>query len=108
VNLIPVVGTVAFILLQGRSRGYTVHDRYFQLKKWTPAQRKAWLSDHTGAYAAFGTVATLLEMIPFVSIFFSFTNAVGAALWAADIEAMENNMSKDTAPGLREKAKNAE
>jgi hypothetical protein len=25
-------------------------------------------------------------MIPFVGIFFTFTNTVGAALWAADIE----------------------
>lgn len=57
---------------------------------------------------SFGTVATLLEMIPFASMFFAFTNtgmyqiglskpegelifcAVGAALWAADIEAKES------------------
>jgi hypothetical protein len=29
---------------------------------------------------------TLLELVPVASIFFSFTNTVGAALWAADIE----------------------
>jgi hypothetical protein len=28
----------------------------------------------------------LLEMVPFASIVFSFTNTVGAALWAADLE----------------------
>jgi hypothetical protein len=28
----------------------------------------------------------LLEMIPFLGIFFTFTNTVGAALWAADLE----------------------
>ena len=107
-NFIPVVGTVAFILVNGRSRGQSVHDRYFQLKRWSTAQRSDWLASHTGPYTAFGTIATVLEMVPVASIFFSFTNAVGAALWAADIEAKENQMSQGTAPGLRETAKKAE
>lgn len=33
-----------------------------------------------------GMAAFALEMVPFASIAFSFTNAVGAALWAADLE----------------------
>jgi len=33
-----------------------------------------------------GMAAFVLEMIPFASIACSFTNNVGAALWAADIE----------------------
>lgn len=33
-----------------------------------------------------GMAAFMLEMIPFASIACSFTNTVGAALWAADIE----------------------
>jgi len=107
-NFIPVVGTLAFILLNGRSRGQSVHDRYFQLKRWSTSQRSSWLSEHTGPYTAFGTVATLLEMVPVASIFFSFTNTVGAALWAADIEAKDTQMSQGTAPGLRETAKKAE
>ncbi|EAA35618.2 hypothetical protein GE21DRAFT_451 [Neurospora crassa] len=107
-NFIPVVGTVAFIVLQGRSRGSTIHDRYFQLKRWSPNQKAEWLSKHTGPYLAFGVLATLLDMIPVASVFFSFTNAVGAALWAADIEHKETEMTNGTAPGLREAAKKAE
>lgn len=34
----------------------------------------------------FGMAAFLFEMIPFASLMFSFTNAVGAALWATDME----------------------
>lgn len=34
----------------------------------------------------FGMAAFLFEMIPFASLAFSFTNSVGAALWAADME----------------------
>ncbi|KAM7208950.1 hypothetical protein V8F20_000828 [Naviculisporaceae sp. PSN 640] len=103
-NFIPVVGTVVYILLQGRSRGSSVHDRYFQLKGWSSGQKEKWLSQHTGPYTAFGLVATLLELVPIASIFFSFTNAVGAALWAADIEAKETEMTTSTAPNLREEA----
>jgi uncharacterized protein involved in cysteine biosynthesis len=107
-NFIPVVGTVIFIIVQGRTRGWTVHDRYFQLKKWSASQREQWLKEHTGAYSGFGTVATLLELVPFANILFSFTNTVGAALWAADLEKKENAMTSGTAPGLRETAKKAE
>jgi hypothetical protein len=52
---------------------------------------------------SFGIAATLLEMIPFANLIFAFTNTVGAALWAADIERQGT-----TAPNLREQAKKAE
>lgn len=107
-NFIPVVGTVAFILINGRSRGQSAHDRYFQLKRWSASKRSDWLAQHVGPYTAYGTVATLFEMIPLASILFSFTNTVGAALWAADIEAKENKMADGTAPKLREAAEKAE
>ncbi|KAI1080471.1 hypothetical protein F5B20DRAFT_539332 [Whalleya microplaca] len=107
-NFIPVVGTLIFILVQGRSRGNSVHDRYFQLKGWSSSQQRDWLARHTGPYATFGTIATLLEMVPVVSIFFSFTNTVAAALWAADIEQKNTKMTQGTAPILRDSAKKAE
>ncbi|KAI0848208.1 hypothetical protein F5Y00DRAFT_239444 [Daldinia vernicosa] len=107
-NFIPVVGTVIFIIIQGRTRGSSIHDRYFQLKGWTPSQQRDWLERHSAAYATFGIIATLLEMIPIVSMFFTFTNTVGAALWAADIEQNNTEMTQGTAPNLRESAKKAE
>ncbi len=54
-------------------------------------------------YVRFGMSAVLLEMIPFAGLIFTFTNTVGAALWAADIE-----KKSSTAPNLREQAKKAE
>ncbi|KAH8601780.1 hypothetical protein B0O99DRAFT_200420 [Bisporella sp. PMI_857] len=97
-NFIPVVGTVIFVLVQGRTRGNSAHIRYFQLKKWSNSEREAWLKENTAPYTAFGTVATLLELIPFASILFSFTNTVGAALWAADIESNNTAMTEMTSP----------
>ena len=35
---------------------------------------------------SFGVVAIFLEMVPFLGVLFTFTNTVGAALWAADME----------------------
>jgi len=42
-------------------------------------------------------------MAPFANLAFAFTNTVGAALWAADLEE-----SRNTAPALREQAKKAQ
>lgn len=33
-----------------------------------------------------GTAALLLQVVPILNIFFAFTNAAGAALFAADLE----------------------
>lgn len=56
---------------------------------------------------SFGIVTVLLELVPLASIFFAFTNTVGAALWAVDLEKGNVN-SQGTAPNLREQAKKAE
>ena len=56
---------------------------------------------------SFGIASVLLEFVPVASILFSFTNTVGAALWAADME--KGHISEHgTSPDLREKAKKAE
>lgn len=102
-NFIPVVGTAVFILAQGRSRGPSAHERYFQLKGMSKSQKEQWVSEKQGAYTSFGLVAALLEMVPVAGVLFAFTNAVGAALWAADLERQQG-----TAPGLKEQAQQAE
>ena len=53
---------------------------------------------------SFGVVAVLLELAPVASIFFAFTNTVGAALWASDLERSQPT----TAPKLQEEAARAE
>ena len=49
-NFIPVVGTVIFIILQGRRAGPAAHSRYFQLKEWNSSQRQKHIEQHKGAY----------------------------------------------------------
>ncbi|PSK34820.1 hypothetical protein B9Z65_1403 [Elsinoe australis] len=102
-NFIPVVGTVIFIIVQGKKTGPNAHARYFQLKGMNKTRREEHVEKRTGAYTGFGIVANLLEMVPIVGVFFAFTNTAGAALWAADMEGRGS-----TASGLREQAKKAE
>lgn len=85
-NFIPVVGTVVFILVQARKSGPGFHDRWFQLKGYSAKQKEVFVERNKPAYIGFGTVATLLQLVPLASIFFSYTNTVGAALWAVDME----------------------
>jgi hypothetical protein len=53
-NFIPVVGTVIFIILQGRKTGPNAHNRYFQLKEWNNAQREKHIEQNKAAYTRYG------------------------------------------------------
>ncbi|KAF2241727.1 hypothetical protein BU26DRAFT_524891 [Trematosphaeria pertusa] len=103
-NMIPVVGTVLFVLLQGRKFGPTAHARYFQLKQMSKRDRDEFVGKRKAAYASFGVPAVLLELVPILGIFFAFTNTVGAALWAADMEQKNAGGENTTAPNLRNQA----
>lgn len=101
-NFIPVVGTVMFVVLQGRRYGPHAHSRYFQLKGMSKMQQQRWVDEKKGAYTGFGVTAVLLEMIPIAGIFAAFTNTCAAALWAADLEAKSS-----TSGDLRQQAEAA-
>ncbi|RHZ68276.1 uncharacterized protein CDV56_103753 [Aspergillus thermomutatus] len=85
-NFIPVVGTLLYVYMQGKKIGPVAHSRYFQLKGWDERRREEWVRRNRGGYTGLGVAAFLFEMVPFASLVFSFTNTVGAALWAADLE----------------------
>lgn len=88
-NFIPVVGTLVFLGAQGKKAGPTYHNRYFQKKGLGYKEKGEWVRKREPEYFAFGVAARLLEMVPVVGIFFSATNTVGAALWAARMESRE-------------------
>jgi hypothetical protein len=119
-NFIPIVGTVLFVILQGRKFGPAAHARYFQLKQMNKSEKEQFVEKRRAAYArsatssqyrdytdvhSFGIPAVLLELVPIAGIFFSFTNTVGAALWAADMEqGVQSGEGSTTAPNLRHQA----
>ena len=49
-NFVPVVGTVIFLVLQGRRFGPLSHMRYFQLKKMNDHQKSEFVEQRRGAY----------------------------------------------------------
>lgn len=51
-NFIPVVGTVMFVVLQGKRNGPAAHSRYFQLKEYNKHQREEWIERNRAAYTS--------------------------------------------------------
>jgi len=94
-NFIPVVGTVVFFLLNGAKTGPGLHERYFQLKKFSQQQRKEQIKKRRGAYTGMGTAALLLQVVPVLNVLFAFSNAAGAALFAADLEKGTDSLKED-------------
>jgi hypothetical protein len=50
-NFIPIVGTVLFVILQGRKFGPTAHARYFQLKQMKKQEKDDFVENRKAAYA---------------------------------------------------------
>ena len=49
-GFIPVIGTVMFIILQGRKFGPSAHERYFQLKQMSGRQKEDFVGKRKAAY----------------------------------------------------------
>lgn len=52
-NFIPVVGTIAFVVLQGRRAGPAAQNRYFQLKGMSQTQREKHVEERKAAYTRY-------------------------------------------------------
>ncbi|KAF5136306.1 hypothetical protein E5D57_000066 [Metarhizium anisopliae] len=85
-NLVPYVGTPAFIIITGTRLGKLSHYRWFQLRGLSKEEQKREIKLLTWDYVWFGTVAMILELVPILSFFFLLTTTTGSALWAARIE----------------------
>ncbi|XP_044717770.1 etoposide-induced protein 2.4 (EI24) domain-containing protein [Hirsutella rhossiliensis] len=85
-NLVPYVGTPAFIIITGTRIGKLSHYRWFQLRGLSKHEQKREIRSLTWDYVWFGTVAMLLELIPILSFFFLLTTTAGSAMWAARME----------------------
>ncbi|KAF7721255.1 hypothetical protein EC973_005000 [Apophysomyces ossiformis] len=83
--IIPVAGPAMFLSIQAVFKGGETHKRYFAVYKWTDTQRERRVEYACWQYYRFGMIATLLEMVPFAGFLFSYTNQIGAAMWAMDL-----------------------
>jgi hypothetical protein len=62
-NFIPIVGTVLFVILQGRKFGPAAHARYFQLKQMNKSEREQFVEKRRAAYARSATSSQYREII---------------------------------------------
>ncbi|KAF9104416.1 hypothetical protein BGX27_010106 [Mortierella sp. AM989] len=85
-NFLPVIGQIVFCYINGKARVPDIHAKYFDLKGMTDDERKDWIKKRQNHYTTFGFMCQVLELVPVLGIFFSFTNTIGAALWAIDLE----------------------
>ncbi len=53
INFIPILGTVAFLVINGHRAGPGWHARYFELKGLNSAQRKTFVEKHRPEYTAY-------------------------------------------------------
>ncbi|ODV63531.1 uncharacterized protein ASCRUDRAFT_21208, partial [Ascoidea rubescens DSM 1968] len=83
---IPIIGPWFLLFLKSGKKGRTLHQRYYDLKDFDERQIKTFYRARSSEYSSFGFVALTLETIPIIGMFFTFTDVVGASLWAADLE----------------------
>ncbi|KAH9997456.1 hypothetical protein F4779DRAFT_606439 [Xylariaceae sp. FL0662B] len=96
-NLIPYVGTPAFIIITGARLGTFAHYRWFDLRGLTKKERKQEIRSRMWEYTWFGTIAMLLELVPILSFFFLLTSTSGAALWTIK---MARQMRRSQVPAI--------
>ncbi|KAF9354597.1 hypothetical protein BGX34_010915 [Mortierella sp. NVP85] len=96
-NVIPIVGQMAFATINGwvLTFGLRFHyDAEIRNISVLQSRREAWKRKRD--YTGFGATAVALEMIPIANFFFVWTNIVGCALWVADeIEQEEAHLQQD-------------
>ncbi|KDE07691.1 hypothetical protein MVLG_02150 [Microbotryum lychnidis-dioicae p1A1 Lamole] len=85
-NLVPAVGTIFFLFFNGRSSGPAALNRYFQLKGFDKQEKKAFVDQYHPGLTSLGAAQLALGLVPIVGTIFTFSNAVGAALYAVDLE----------------------
>jgi uncharacterized protein involved in cysteine biosynthesis len=85
-NLVPYVGTPAFIMITGARLGKLSHYRWYKLRGLSKKETKKEISLRAWEYLWFGTVAMILELVPILNFFFLLTTTAGAAIWVAKIE----------------------
>lgn len=85
-SLFPI-GPIVFAYLNGFGSAASLLDHYLIQKSMTkPADREAVYQANISQFRLFGAVAFALNLLPVFNWLFMFTNTVGAALWAADME----------------------
>ena len=77
-NLIPVVGTLLFCMINGTLMAWRLQLSYFKEKNLPPSVCSYILKHRISEYASFGTVCMILDLIPLVDILLIYTNIIAS------------------------------
>lgn len=95
-SLMPI-GPIVYAYLNGFGSAATLMDHYLLQKSVTKsADREAVYQANRTQFRMFGAVVFALNLLPIANWLFLFTNTVGAALWAADMEKQGLLVAKDS------------
>eukprot|EP00026_Physarum_polycephalum_P014667 Phypoly_transcript_15210.p1 GENE.Phypoly_transcript_15210~~Phypoly_transcript_15210.p1 ORF type:complete len:279 (+),score=47.24 Phypoly_transcript_15210:48-884(+) len=102
-NVVPVVGNFGYCAVNGFMHGWALHMRYFEMKGFTFREQFAHVKARFYEYSLFGGMAIFCASVPLVGFFMSFSNVVGATLWALDLELQEEHAREGEALEERER-----
>ncbi|CAN8105193.1 unnamed protein product [Discula destructiva] len=94
-NLIPIFGAPAYIIITGARLGKLSFHRWYKLRGLSRRERKTEDKKHAWGFVWFGTVAMVLELVPLLAFFFLLTSSVGCGLWVADLEKKSRGWALD-------------
>lgn len=92
-NFVPVVGNVLFCFLNSFPTAVGLHHYYYtEMKGLSSVEFSAVVHAKKAQYQSFGFVASAFSLVPGLDVILVLTNAVGAALWAADMEKTQGSI----------------
>ncbi|KAG0627620.1 hypothetical protein M758_2G216000 [Ceratodon purpureus] len=92
-NFVPVVGNVLFCFLNSFPTAISLHHYYYtEMKGLSSEEFSAVVHAKKPQYQSFGFVASAFSLIPGLDVILVLTNAVGAALWVADMEKSQGSI----------------
>lgn len=101
-NLIPVVGSPAYIIITGARLGKLSFHRWYKLRGLSRRERKAEDKKHAWGFVWFGTVAMILELVPLLAFFFLLTSSAGCGLWVAKMEKKDRGWDENVEARIEE------
>ena len=94
-SLLPFL-TVLFGAANSHTQARDALAPYLEMKGVpNPEEQDALVEKHKFMFYQFGWAALIFSCIPIFGTFFAFSNTVGAALWAIDLEKQQFNLMSD-------------
>lgn len=100
---IPIFGPLILIMMDAPGTVERCLGRYFELKGYDRPRINRFRNNHLIQWYLFGIMAATLESFPILGFTFAFSNTVGGALWAINVEKLANIDSEKIGKNRRQR-----